>query len=130
MSEGLGRETAKLMSHAGLELILTARSDDRLKTLSESLPAPSAIVTCDIASRASVEQAFLQVGDIDGVVFFAGTYEPIAAQEWDAEAVERMCDVNFTGCARVLGASVPRLVSQGRGHIVLIGSLAGIRGQW
>jgi short-subunit dehydrogenase len=39
-----------------------------------------------------------------------------------------MCDVNFTGCARVLGAVVPGMVARGRGHVVITGSLSGFRG--
>ena len=39
-----------------------------------------------------------------------------------------MCDVNFTGCARVLGAVLPGMVARGTGHLVITGSLAGFRG--
>mgnify|MGYP001412523545 CR=1 FL=1 len=61
-------------------------------------------------------------------MFLSGVYWPQAAQAWDADQVEAMCDVNFTGCARVLGAVVPRMVARGSGHIVLTGSLSGFRG--
>jgi short-subunit dehydrogenase len=50
------------------------------------------------------------------------------AQAWDAEQMEVMCNVNFTGCARVIGAALPAMVARGTGHVVLTGSLSGFRG--
>ena len=40
-SEGLGREVAKTMSRAGAEVIVSARSEDRLKELVAELPGKS-----------------------------------------------------------------------------------------
>ncbi|KKM13884.1 hypothetical protein LCGC14_1711710 [marine sediment metagenome] len=65
---------------------------------------------------------------MDGVIFLAGVYWPQSAQEWVAEEVTAMCDVNFTGVARVLGHVVPQMVARDSGHVVLTGSLSGYRG--
>ena len=67
-------------------------------------------------------------GDIDGVVFLAGVYWPQAAQNWDPDQVEAMCDINFTGAARVIGAVIGPMVARDRGHIAITGSLSGFRG--
>jgi len=131
-SEGLGRALADELAGAGARLCLSARSRERLESLAASLPAVAAgghmAAPCDVASRESVAAAFADLPALDGVIVSAGLYEPIAATGWDAAAVEAMCDVNFTGTARVLGEAVPALVRQGGGHIVIIGSLAGYRG--
>ena len=127
-SEGLGRELARLLAAEGARLCLSARNGGRLKELSGELPAEPVCAPCDIRDTASVAAAFAKLPPIDGVIFNAGVYEPVDALEWNADAVEAMCDVNFTGAARVLGQAVPALTAQGRGHIVLIGSLAGYRG--
>ena len=50
------------------------------------------------------------------------------AQEWQADQVTAMCDVNFTGCARVIGAVLPAMLARNQGHIVITGSLSGFRG--
>jgi len=42
--------------------------------------------------------------------------------------VTAMCDINFTGCARVLGQVVPKMVAREAGHIVITGSLTAFRG--
>jgi NADP-dependent 3-hydroxy acid dehydrogenase YdfG len=127
-SEGLGEALARRMSAAGAEVILSARSADRLEAVARSLSGPARAVPVDVGDAASVRRAAAEVGEIDGVVFLAGLYWPMTAQAWDAEQVETMCDVNFTGCARVLGTVVPAMVARGRGHVVITGSLSGFRG--
>ena len=127
-SEGLGRALAGRLSRAGVRLILSARSTDRLEDLAQALPGPVRVVACDVSDRASVAAAARDAGDIDGMVFLAGAYWPFGAGAWDADQAEVMADVNFTGALRVLGQVVPGFVARDRGHIVLTGSLAGFRG--
>lgn len=127
-SEGLGRALAMKMSRAGVELVLSARSRERLNDLAEALPGRALVVPVDVRDGASVREAAHAAGPVDGVVYLAGVYWPQAAQDWNAEQVEAMCDINFTGAARVMGAVVPKMVSRGSGHLVLTGSLAGFRG--
>lgn len=127
-SEGLGRALAKQLDSEGVNLILSARSADRLQDLSAALSRPAKIVPCDVSSSESVTAAWQAVGQVDGLVYLAGLYEPTKAQKWQAAQVEAMCDVNFMGAVRVLGLAVPSFVSRGNGHIVIIGSLAGYRG--
>ncbi len=127
-SEGLGRSLAHCLSRSGVELVLSARSADRLQDLVDELPGTARAVTMDIADRASVEAAAAEVGDVDGVVFLAGLATLIKATEWDADKVEQMFDVNLTGAARVIGQVIGPMVARNAGHIVMIGSLSAYRG--
>ena len=127
-SDGLGLALAHQMSRAGAELILSSRTAQSLQKAVESLPGRASAVVCDVADSQSVKAAAEQVGDVDGLVFLAGVYWPMKATEWDADKVEAMCNVNFTGCARVVGSVIPHMVSRGSGHIVITGSLSGFRG--
>jgi NADP-dependent 3-hydroxy acid dehydrogenase YdfG len=127
-SEGLGLALAQIMSRAGVDLILSARNPDRLAEAIATLPGPCKAVPVDVADMASVLRAAAEAGPLDGVVFLAGVYWPMPAQHWDAAQVETMCNTNFTGCARVMGAVIPQLVAQGHGHAVITGSLSGFRG--
>jgi short-subunit dehydrogenase len=127
-SEGLGLALAQIMARAGADLILSARSEDKLEDAAKTLARPARVIPCDVADTASVKAAASQLGPIDGVVFLAGVYWPTKAQEWDMEAVETMCNINLTGCARTIGAVMPGLVAQGHGHVVITGSLSGFRG--
>jgi NADP-dependent 3-hydroxy acid dehydrogenase YdfG len=127
-SEGLGRALALEMSRAGADLVVSARSADRLAALCAELPGKAVAVPVDVSDRASVEAAATVAGEIDGAVYMAGVYWPMKATAWNAAEVETMCDINFTGAARVMGALVPGMVARGRGHLVLCGSLSGFRG--
>ena len=127
-SEGLGRALAQQMSRCGCEVILSARTAERLEDLAAELPGRSQVLTVDVSDMDSVQAAAAAVGEIDGVVYLSGVYWPFAAQAWDAEHAVAMVDVNFTGAVRVLGAVVPTMVARGAGHVVLTGSLAGFRG--
>ncbi|MEL7213549.1 MAG: SDR family NAD(P)-dependent oxidoreductase [Pseudomonadota bacterium] len=127
-SEGLGRAVAEVMSRAGVEVIVSARSEDRLKELVAELPGKASYVTVDVSDRESVEAAAKEVGEIDGVVFLAGIYWPMKVHEWDTEKAETMADVNFTGAFRVVGSVIGDMLEKDKGHIVLTGSLSGFRG--
>ena len=127
-SEGLGRSLALRMSRAGITLVLSARSEDRLRALAAELPGPVEVVPVDVADAASVAAAAEAAGEIDGVVYLAGIARLLRAQDWDAAAVEQMLDVNLTGAARVLGQVIGPMVARDAGHIVLIGSLSAYRG--
>ncbi|MDP3194089.1 SDR family oxidoreductase [Tabrizicola sp.] len=127
-SEGLGLALAQKLSAAGAEVILSARTEDSLKAAAATLPGPATILPVDVASSDSVTAAAAQLPDLDGLVFLAGVYWPMRAQDWDAKAAEAMANVNFTGCIRAVGAALPGMVARNRGHIVITGSLSGFRG--
>ncbi len=127
-SEGLGRELAIIMSRAGAEVILSARSEDRLKELVAALPGKGSYIALDVSDRAAVEAAAAQIGPLDGMVYLAGVYWPMKSTAWDNEKAEMMADINFLGAQRAVGAVIVPMLAQGHGHIVLTGSLSGFRG--
>ena len=127
-SEGLGRSLAMVMSAAGVEVIVSARSQERLDELVAELPGKALAVACDISDQASVDAAAAQIGEVDGIVFLAGVYWPMSTKKWDAAKATAMADVNFTGAFRTLGAVMPQFLERDSGHVVLTGSLSGFRG--
>jgi short-subunit dehydrogenase len=116
------------LSRSGVELVVSARTADRLESLVKELPGPASIVTVDVSDSASVKAAAAEVGEIDGMVFLAGLGTLIKTQDWDAEKVEQLFDVNLTGAARVIGQVIKPMVERDAGHIVLTGSLSAYRG--
>ena len=121
-SEGLGRELAVQLSRVGAEVIVSARSADRLESLVGELPGKGTAVTVDVSDRASVEAAAKEAGDIDGMVYLAGLYDPMTAKEWDAGKVETMVDVNLGGCVRAIGAVLPCAVKTSHSQQVSAGA--------
>lgn len=127
-SEGLGKALAEKLSRHGAEVIVSARSEDKLKDVVAGLSGKGSYQTIDIADIDSVKAAADAVGDVDGVVLLAGVYWPFGAEDWDAEKAVAMADINFTGYMRVLGQVVPDMVARDAGHIVITSSLTGFRG--
>ena len=127
-SDGLGAALALQLSRAGAEVILSARSEDKLNDLANSLPGKAEVVTVDVSDNESVVSAAKAVGTVDGVVYLAGVYWPFGAKEWDAEQANAMADINFTGLMRVMGQVVPNMVARDAGHVVITSSLTGFRG--
>lgn len=126
-SEGLGRNLAGLLTEEGARLVLSARNAERLDSLAASLPGARAL-QMDVTNDASVREAAASLGEIDGVIYCAGAYEPMSAENWDVTEALKVSEVNYTGALRSLGHVVPGMAARGAGHIVLIGSLAGFRG--
>tara|TARA_R110000787_G_scaffold31711_2_gene84005 strand:- start:627 stop:1358 length:732 start_codon:yes stop_codon:yes gene_type:complete len=127
-SDGLGAALAHKLSRAGVEVIVSARSEDKLNALVDALPGRASAQAIDVADQSSVAAAAKAVGQVDGIVFLAGVYWPFGAKEWDAEKATAMADVNFTGLVRVMGQAVPEMVARDQGHIVITSSLTGFRG--
>ncbi|MEP3675516.1 SDR family NAD(P)-dependent oxidoreductase [Sulfitobacter sp.] len=127
-SDGLGAALAHKLSRAGAEVIVSARSEDKLEALAASLPAKARVVPLDVTDAQSVAAAAKSVGEIDGVVYLAGAYWPFGAKDWNAEQAVAMVDVNLTGLMRVMGEVVPGFVARDAGHIVITSSLTGFRG--
>ncbi len=126
-SEGLGRALAQALSERGAKMILSSRNIERLESLCETLPDARA-VPIDVTDLETVRGAVAAVGEVDGLIYNAGAYEPMTSSEWDTETALAISDVNYSGAVRVLGETVPGLVRAGKGDITLIGSLAGYRG--
>ena len=113
-SEGLGAALAHRLSAVGAQVILSARSRERLDEVAAALPGPAGVTPIDVRDDASVAAAVDEVGEVDGVVYLAGVYWPMSAPDWKARSGVAMADVNFTGALRVLGRVVPRMVARDR----------------
>ncbi|MEM8729916.1 MAG: SDR family NAD(P)-dependent oxidoreductase [Pseudomonadota bacterium] len=127
-SEGLGAALAAQLSAEGARVVLSARSQERLDALADSLPDGAEVQPVDVSDATSVAAAAEAVGPVDGMIYLAGVYWPMRSQDWQSEEAVAMADVNFTGLLRVLGHVVPDMVARDAGHLVITGSLSGFRG--
>lgn len=130
-SRGIGYQTALHMAKAGADVAVAARSIDPLRELSDRIRAlgrESLALSLDILNVKSIEQGFERVqaefGSLDTVVISAGVSVRSNIVDMKEEDYDRVVGTNLKGpyfCCREAGRI---LLPQGKGSVILIGSLA------
>lgn len=126
-SSGIGAATAIALSYAGFDVALGARRVDRLEDVASSCPGPTTIHRLDVTDDDSVTGFVEAVGDCRVLINNAGGalgVDPISNA--DLEQWRRMYDTNLLGTLRLTQGFLPALEESGDGHVVVIGSIAGI----
>jgi NAD(P)-dependent dehydrogenase (short-subunit alcohol dehydrogenase family) len=136
-STGIGRATASALHALGAKVVVSARSVDALSAFVEAHPGAMALpldVTDASAVKVAAHALFAQ-GMLDCVVYCAGHYQAMQATRIDLDDLLRHNEINYLGALYLLDAVVPHLLAQPprqqngqRGHISLMGSVAGYRG--
>lgn len=132
-SSGIGKAIATRLAEEKMNVVLAARSEDKLqqiaKKLSETAEATILPIPTDISNQtevsAMVEQAKKQFGTIDVYVNNAGAMLSGAVTAGALEDWEQMIDVNIKGVLYGLHQVIPDMVERGAGHIVNIASVSG-----
>ena len=124
-SSGIGAATARALSAAGFDVVVGARRLERLREV--AAPIGATAIALDVRDRASVDAFRAQVARCDVLVNNAGGalgLEPLA--QADEQHWRTMWESNVLGLMLMTRAMLPKLVASGNGHIVNIGSIAGI----
>ena len=126
-SSGIGAETARRAAREGYNVVLAARSSDRLDALVEEIGAESALaVTCDVtdeaAQRSMVDAALERFGSIDVVLANAGR----GIADNDPADWRGLIETNVFGAILTAKLTVDALKASG-GHLLILGSAAGRR---
>lgn len=133
-SSGIGEATAKLFAKGGWKLVLTARRKEKLEKLSVQLKndfgSEVFILQQDVRQADSGDMLanFLHHNNIkpDLLINNAGLAvgtNPI--QQGIVDDWERMIDTNLKGLLYISRAISSLMITQGFGHIINIGSIAG-----
>ncbi len=130
-SSGMGRETAHLLHQRGARVIVSARSlaplEDFASTHDNTL-ALSMDVTRPTEVAAAARRIQALYGPLDLLFACAGHYKPQRATAFDLAEMVRHQDVNYLGTLYLLDAVLPSMIQARRGHVSLMGSVAGYRG--
>lgn len=124
-SSGIGAAAARLLAQAGYHVVLGARRVERLEEVAEGLDAET--YALDVTDARSVEVFCERLPSVSVLVNNAGGalgLAPIA--EADDDHWRTMYETNVLGLMRMTRALLPALENSGAGHIVNIGSIAGI----
>ncbi|NVJ93011.1 MAG: SDR family oxidoreductase [Methylocystaceae bacterium] len=128
-SSGLGEEMARRFAALGANLVLGARREDRLKSLSAELGKNVKYQVCDVSKaedvQALADMALKEFSKIDVLINNAGIMPLSFFAEKKLEEWDRMIDVNIRGVLHGIAAVIETMHAQKSGHIINIASVAG-----
>lgn len=134
-SSGIGQAIAEQLAAEGAAVVLGARRTERLALAIERIRrtgAPAEAVTMDVTSESDVarlvQRARDAFGRLDIMVCNAGFGYYGTVEQTGPDIMRQMMDVNFMGTFLAARAALPLFRAQGRGHLIIVSSIVGIRG--
>lgn len=134
-SAGIGKACAEVFAESGANLILNARRISKIEEIANSLEEKHGIRTysfeCDVRILEDVEEKFEAIPEefknIDILINNAGLARGFdKLHEGDICNWEEMIDTNIKGLLYVSRKVIPWMVDRQDGHIINIGSIAGV----
>lgn len=134
-SSGFGEGLARRLAQRGFAVGLSARREELLRKISAGIREASgraAAYPCDVMDRqgllSAIQRCEEEMGPIDLLVANAGISTHAGPEELDAREVERVFRVNFLGAVTATEGVLQGMLARGRGHIVVVSSLASFQG--
>ncbi len=133
--QGIGREISLAMARAGAHIVLAARTESTLRATQAEIQAlgqQALVVPTDLTDVAAIKDlaaaTFEHFGRIDILVNNSGIAGPVAPLwEVDPAGWQHTFDVNVNGVFHCCQAFIPKMVEQGSGAVITIGSMTGKR---
>ena len=130
-SSGIGAATARALAKHGARVALVARSRDKLQLIADELGDQAMPVVADVTKAFDVEWMVRETlgcfGHLDIVFANAGMFIEGDLLDGDPEHWAAGIDLNIAGVCRTLRATLPHLVAQRAGHVLITSSVAGHR---
>jgi NAD(P)-dependent dehydrogenase (short-subunit alcohol dehydrogenase family) len=134
-SVGLGHQMAEGLAEMGANLVLCARRKERCEQAAEEfrrLGVKALALGCDVTNpgqiQGVVDATISQFGRIDVLVNNAGSSWGAAPEEMRLEDWNKVIATNLTGTFLCAQAAGKVMIRQGRGKIINVASIAGMRG--
>lgn len=131
-ANGVGRGIAEVLSAEGARAAIVDVDPAAARGLADRLEADgreSLALEADVADRGSVEAAAGAVlerwGRIDILAANAGVYPHVPVSDLTEELMDRVMSINVKGAVYAIQASLPAMIDQGYGRIVLTSSITG-----
>ncbi|MEA1873520.1 MAG: SDR family NAD(P)-dependent oxidoreductase, partial [Bacteroidota bacterium] len=102
-SSGIGKALAKEYAQHGFNVVMAARSTDKLKTLADDLSESTSVlsvttdVTKEIDCKQLIEKTIAKFGRIDILINNAGISMRATFLDMELKVMQQVMDVNFWG---------------------------------
>ena len=134
-SVGLGRQMAEGLAEMGASLVLCARKKERCLQAAEELQKLGVEILalgCDVKQPASIQEVVdatvEKFGRIDILINNAGTSWGAPVEAMTLEQWNKVIETNLTGTFLFSQAAGKVMITQRRGKIINMASVAGLRG--
>lgn len=132
-SAGIGRQVARTLADAGMNVVLAARSESRLAEFEAEIVQQTGVkalsVPTDVSSphalKVLVDTAISEFQTIDVLVNNTGIDAFGHFDELDPERIRLAVDVNLTGAMLLTQLVIPHMLDAKWGHIVNMASTSG-----
>lgn len=130
-SSGIGYSLAQKLARRGWRVSAIARRYEKLAELQKQ--AGSILpLAADVSVPEQIKSAFLKAenasGPFDMAILNAGIYTPVDLKTFSSGTFVKQMQVNYFGIIHCLDHLLPAMLARGRGHLALMGSVAGYRG--
>lgn len=133
-SSGIGKACAEKFAQEGANLVLAARSADKLREVAENIARYGVQVlpvVTDVSKEEDcknlVEEALIKFGKIDVLVNNAGISMRAVFADLDVSVLKKVMDVNFWGTVYCTRYAITSLL-ENKGSVVGVSSIAGYKG--
>ena len=129
-SSGIGLASARLFGKMGANVVMAARSLEKMQTLASSVADEKHVlcIKCDVSQEADCERlvdlAVQRFGRIDILVNNAGLSMRAMFRDLDLKVIHKLMDVNFWGTVNCTKYALPYLL-ESKGSVVGVISIAG-----
>jgi NADP-dependent 3-hydroxy acid dehydrogenase YdfG len=132
-SSGIGQATAHTFLKLGAKVALSSRRIASLEEIRAGYPVENSLVVgCDVLDEASLQNAYKSIkdtwGELDLLLYVAGVYEPLRADEFSLDKAKNIIATNVIGPMSACSVVLPDLIRQKHGGIGIVGSVAGYSG--
>jgi short-subunit dehydrogenase len=131
-SSGIGEELARNFAAGGYDLVLVARSEDKLTALARELEQNNGVNTwveaADLSRRSAAKKLANRLQqqsiEVDILVNCAGVLEHGSFVDFSEKSQQDLIDLNISGLTNMLSNFLPPMVARGRGRILNVASIA------
>ncbi|MDP7005626.1 MAG: SDR family NAD(P)-dependent oxidoreductase [Phycisphaerales bacterium] len=121
-SSGIGEATARKCVQAGMRCVITARREEKLKTLAQELGECCSFIAGDVTKEGFNEHLLEQAGDVYAVFANAGHGLDQTTLEYDHNQFRDLFNLNVFAAIELTALAAKQMVSNNEGHLLLCAS--------